>query len=95
VQVIQPNIILGGGVRQDAVGWVAPPRVLALAFLVKGWSVYRATPAELSSATVDCASGFASGVHGMGRGFSMLIQVRIIRLVMPLMNRNESTVFSI
>ena len=41
-------------------------------------------PAELMSATVQSASGLRSGVHGIGRGFSMPIHVLAMRLVMPL-----------
>ena len=59
-----------------------------------GRSFLRAKPAELSKATLHRDSGLVSGVHGIGRGFSMLIQFLIIRLLMLIIKRNESTSFA-
>jgi hypothetical protein len=53
------------------------------------------TRSELMRLTVQPASGLPSGVHGISSGRSMLIHDLIIRLVMPLMKRWESTVFAV
>ena len=36
MQVVEPDVLAGRGVWQDAVGWVAPPRVAPLPLLVEG-----------------------------------------------------------